>query len=240
MGSDGDSSEHISEKYTHDLATQVHQIVWHSITHNFSFPLSYYGINTMSTHDLNTLLFGLAAKLECIGIHTCGSVCDGASENRNHIKSFDWFASIWIVGDIVEVDTGKGNFYSAKILDTNLDRTKFTVQKLDQAFSENTIVDRNFLRPVMKIDEGQKMVSEHDLRSWHKTVNPTTGDTWFFISDPTHVFKKLCNNLSKVTQDKIMKKMCVKLCLKVKRLAGDISKEFMIILVTMQQLKQQD
>ncbi|GBB98284.1 hypothetical protein RclHR1_03190016 [Rhizophagus clarus] len=31
----------------------------------------------------------------------------------------------------------------------------------------------------------------------HKTINPITGTSWYFISDPTHVFKKLQNNLSK-------------------------------------------
>ena len=31
----------------------------------------------------------------------------------------------------------------------------------------------------------------------HKTTNPITGTPWYFISDPTHVFKKLRNNLSK-------------------------------------------
>ncbi|GES83516.1 hypothetical protein GLOIN_2v1773883 [Rhizophagus clarus] len=31
----------------------------------------------------------------------------------------------------------------------------------------------------------------------YKTINPITGIPWFFISDPTHVFKKLRNNLSK-------------------------------------------
>ncbi|GBC02262.1 hypothetical protein RclHR1_04530004 [Rhizophagus clarus] len=41
-----------------DLATQMHQIIWHSATSN----------------------------LECIGIHTYGSVCNDAKENRNHIK----------------------------------------------------------------------------------------------------------------------------------------------------------
>ena len=27
----------------------------------------------------------------------------------------------------------------------------------------------------------------------HKTINPIIGKEWFFISDPTHVFKKLKN-----------------------------------------------
>nr|CAG8602237.1 16007_t:CDS:2 [Entrophospora candida] len=181
MGSNTISPDHISEKYEHGLATQVHQIVWHSITHNFSFPLSYYGVNTLSTHDLNTLLFGLAAKLECIGIHTCGSVCNGASENRNHIKSFDWFASTWSVGDIVEVVIEKGNSYSAKILNANIDHTKFIVQKLDQEFTEGITIDWKFLRPVIG---SQLSINENR-------------DPWFFISDPIHVFKKLRNNLSK-------------------------------------------
>jgi len=32
---------------------------------------------------------------------------------------------------------------------------------------------------------------------WHLTTNPVTGKTWFFLNDPTHVFKKLRNNVSK-------------------------------------------
>src|SRR5205085_1924876 len=93
-----------SNNQNYGLATQVHQIVWHSITHNFAFPISYYGINNITAHSLNTLLFSLAAKLECIGIHTCGSICDGAGENRSHIKSFDWYASKWTCGDLVKVN----------------------------------------------------------------------------------------------------------------------------------------
>ena len=45
-----------------------------------------------------------------------------------------------------------------------------------------------FLRPVY---DSQK------LSASHKTINPITSEDWFFISDPTHVFKKLRNNLSK-------------------------------------------
>src|SRR6185437_1074618 len=44
------------------------------------------------------------------------------------------------------------------------------------------------LRPVYDAQE---------LSTCHKTINPITGEEWFFISDPTHVFKKLRNNLSK-------------------------------------------
>ena len=46
------------------------------------------------------MLFNLAAKLECIGIHIYGSICDGAGENRTHIKSFDWYVSKWSTGDL--------------------------------------------------------------------------------------------------------------------------------------------
>ena len=119
----------IVEKQEENFATQVHQIVWHSATHNFAFPVAYYGINTITTHNLNTLIFNLAARLECIGIHTYGSICDGAGENRTHIKSFDWYASTWSSGDIVEVnfDKNKKSFHVAEIIDSNLERTKFTV-----------------------------------------------------------------------------------------------------------------
>ncbi|RIA89066.1 hypothetical protein C1645_825361 [Glomus cerebriforme] len=126
----------MSNKQEFELATQVHQIVWHSTTHNFAFPISYYGINNITAHNLNTLIFSLAAKLECIGIHTIGSVCDGAEENRTHIKSFNC----------------------------------------------------KFLHPVY---------NSYELLANYKTINPITGEDWFFINDPTHVFKKLRNNLSK-------------------------------------------
>ncbi|PKY34118.1 hypothetical protein RhiirB3_395319, partial [Rhizophagus irregularis] len=66
------------------------------------------------------------ANLECIGIHTCRSICDGAGENRNHIKSFDWWASSWSLGDVVEVNIEKNNYERAKIITTNLDHSKFT------------------------------------------------------------------------------------------------------------------
>ena len=66
----------IVEKQEQNLATQVYQIVWHSATHNFAFPIAYYGINTITAHNLNTLLFNLAARLKCIGISTYGSICD--------------------------------------------------------------------------------------------------------------------------------------------------------------------
>ena len=121
----------LNNKQKFGLATQVHQIVWHSITHNFAFPISYYGINNITAHNLNTLIFSLAAKLECIDIHTCGSICDGAGENRTHIKSFDWYASKWSINDLVEVNFNKNktSFHAAKIVNSNFERTKFTVPK---------------------------------------------------------------------------------------------------------------
>ncbi|GBC31431.2 hypothetical protein GLOIN_2v1799663 [Rhizophagus irregularis DAOM 181602=DAOM 197198] len=246
----------ITKKQEQNLATQVHQIVWHSTTHNFAFPIAYYGINTITAHNLNTLLFNLAARLECIGIHTYGSICDGAGENRTHIKSFDWYASTWSSGDIVEVNfhKDKKSFHTAKIIDSNYVRTKFTVCLRDCNESGKFTIDRTYIRPPMhskskwdvneicefkspkddqwylgKItnfdsiestlsieitnaegaSEGWKVFNYHidkflrpvyddqKLIASHKTVNPITGDEWFFISDPTHVFKKLRNNLSK-------------------------------------------
>ena len=79
-----------SKDHNRNLATQVHQVVWHSATCNFAYPIAYYGINTLIAHEINKILFQFAANLECIGIHTCGSICNGVGENRNHIKSFDW------------------------------------------------------------------------------------------------------------------------------------------------------
>ncbi|RIA91590.1 hypothetical protein C1645_847296 [Glomus cerebriforme] len=93
---------------------------------SFKIQKVYYGINTLTAHEINKMLFQLVANLEYIGIHTCGSICDGAGENRNHIKSFDWWASSWSLEDIVEVNIGKNNYEQAKIIITNIDRSKFT------------------------------------------------------------------------------------------------------------------
>jgi hypothetical protein len=242
-----------SSEQKHGLATQVHQIVWHSITHNFAFPISYYGINNITAHSLNMLLFSLAAKLKCIGVRTYGSVCDGAGENRIHIKSFDWYASKWSFGDLVEVNFNKDkkSYYAAKIINSNFERTKFIVCQLDCDNSKEIEIEQNYIRPPMPLKlkwnvnelcefksprdnrwhlgritnfdpiestlsveikntkEGWKVFSYHiskflrpvynsqELLANHKTINPITGEDWFFISDPTHVFKKLRNNLSK-------------------------------------------
>ncbi|UZO08781.1 uncharacterized protein OCT59_029032 [Rhizophagus irregularis] len=211
---------------------------------------SYYGINTLTAHEINKILFQLAANLKCLGIHTCGSICDGAGENRNHIKSFDWWTSFWCLGDIVEVNIGKNNYEKAKIMATNLDHSKFTVRLLDPFFPDEFQVNRNLLRQPMpnkldwKINDSCEFKNPEDnkwhlaiitnidksqtffvtilstKKEWkvaitslnlyirlpynsqihwmnHKTINPITGTPWYFISDPTHVFKKLRNNLSK-------------------------------------------
>ena len=135
--------------HNREMATQVYQIVWHSATVKFAYPIAYYGINTLTAHEINKILFHFAANLECIGIHTIGSICDSAGENRNHIKSFDWWASSWSLNDIVEVNTSKNNYERAKIIATNLDHSKFTVCLLDSSFSNEMQVDRNLLRSPM-------------------------------------------------------------------------------------------
>ncbi|RGB21285.1 hypothetical protein C1646_778477, partial [Rhizophagus diaphanus] len=89
---------------------------------DFENEMQDYQTFAMQSHSLNTIIFNLAAKLECIGIHTCGSICDGAGENRTHIKSFDWYASKWSFGDIVEVkfNKNKKSFHAAKIIEWNV------------------------------------------------------------------------------------------------------------------------
>jgi hypothetical protein len=253
------NSSNSFDKQKYELATQIHQFVWHSITHNFSFPISYYGVNNITAHNLNTLIFNLAAKLKCIGINTIGSICDEVEENRSHIKSFDWYASKWSFGDIVEVNFNKNkiNFHVAEIIDNNLEKTKFTIRHLNSSNSEKVTIERSFIRlpmpsksewnvndfcefkspkdnqwhlgkithydPITSIftveisgivegipaKEGWQVFDYHireflrpvydsqKLSASHKTINPITGEDWFFISDPTHVFKKLRNNLSK-------------------------------------------
>ncbi|RHZ88001.1 hypothetical protein Glove_26g233 [Diversispora epigaea] len=239
----------LPNKQKYNLATQVHQFVWHSITHNFSFLISYYGINNMTAHNLNNLIFELAAKLEYVGVHTQGSLCDGAGENRTHIKSFDWYASKWTFGDIVEVNFNKNkkSFHMAKILSNNFEKTKFTVTQIDDNNFGSITIDRTFIRTPMPskiewkindmcefkspkdnqwylgkiincdpieliveiLEEQWKVLIQYSnnflrpaydsqkLSKNYKTINPITGEDWFFISDPTHVFKKLRNNLTK-------------------------------------------
>jgi len=82
------------KNHNQNLATQIHQVVWHSATCNFAYPITYYGINILTAYKINKILFQLIANLKCIGIHTYRSIYDRAGENRNHIKSFDWWASI--------------------------------------------------------------------------------------------------------------------------------------------------
>ncbi|CAG8672655.1 3000_t:CDS:2, partial [Cetraspora pellucida] len=181
-------SNSISEEPKRELATQVYQIVWHSAT--------------------------LAAKLECLSIHTYGSICDSARENRTHIKSFDWYASTWSLGDIVEVDFNK-KFYSAEIVNFNHDRTQFSMHYLDFSSSKTITVDRALIRIITNTDSGTQTlqveisgvvkgismwkITEKEaimllwpvydaqkLSTCHNTINPITGEEWFFISDPMH------------------------------------------------------
>ncbi len=231
-------------------------IVWHSITHNFAFSISYYGINNMTAHNLNILIFNLAVKLECIDIYTCGSICDRAEENRTHIKSFDWYASKWSSGDFVKVNFNKDkkSFHVTKIIDSNPEKIKFIISQLDCDNSKEITIDQAFIHsPIppksewkinelyefkslknnqwylgkiiefnsitltlsIEIIEGIFAKEKWEVFSYHinkflrsvydiqelsanyKTINLINGEDWFFISDLTHVFKKLRNNLSK-------------------------------------------
>ncbi|CAG8615135.1 8130_t:CDS:2, partial [Diversispora eburnea] len=62
------NNDSVFNEQKHELATQIHQIVWHSITHNFSFSISY-----MELELLDQFVMELV-KIE-------------------HIKSWDWIAS---------------------------------------------------------------------------------------------------------------------------------------------------
>ncbi len=210
----------------------------------------------MTAHNLNILIFNLAVKLKCIGIYTCGSICNGAGENRTHIKSFDWYASKWSSVDFVKVNFNKDkkSFHTAKIINSNSEKTKFIISQLDCDNSKEITIDRAFIRSLMppksewkinelcefkslknnqwylgKIIEFNSITSTlsieiierifakekwevfsyhinkflrsvydiQELSANYKTINLINGEDWFFISDLTHVFKKLRNNLSK-------------------------------------------
>ncbi|GBB98285.1 hypothetical protein RclHR1_03190017 [Rhizophagus clarus] len=49
------------------IATQVYQIIWHLATCKFAYSIAYYEINTLTAHEINKILFQLAANLECLG-----------------------------------------------------------------------------------------------------------------------------------------------------------------------------
>ncbi|RHZ53790.1 hypothetical protein Glove_437g23 [Diversispora epigaea] len=137
-------------------------------------------INNITVHNLNTLIFELAAKLEYIKIHTLGLLCDGVEKNRSHIKSFDWYASKWTLGDIVEVNFNKDkkSFHVAKILSNNFEKTKFIIIPLDNNNSEPINIERIFIHPPMspklewKINDMCKFKNPND-NQWYlgKIIN---------------------------------------------------------------------
>ncbi|RHZ87681.1 hypothetical protein Glove_33g145 [Diversispora epigaea] len=119
-----------------NLATQVHQIVWHSLTFNFSFPISYYGINNITAHNLNTIIFELAAKLEYI---------ENIQPNENNVKiitkssiSTQIFDVIlkYIYGGIVNLENVETKF----IFDLMLVANEFKLEELTNKL-ETTLID---------------------------------------------------------------------------------------------------
>ncbi|CAB4434938.1 unnamed protein product [Rhizophagus irregularis] len=186
--------------YNRNLATQVYQIVWHSATCNFAYPIAYYGINTLTAYEINKILFHLAANLECIGIYTCRSVCDGAGENRNHIKSFDCKFAVclldpsfsnefqvnrnslkqpmptkqnWNINDFCEFKSLKDNkWYTAIITNIDSETQTFIVTILSSKEEWN----------VVKISQNMYIRPLYDIQThWtnYKIINPITGTPWF-------------------------------------------------------------
>src|SRR5205814_1581341 len=81
----------------------------------------------------------------------------------------------WYLGKIIEFDPVEST------LSVEIENTKEGWKVFSYHISK-------YLRPIYNSQE---------LLTSHKTINPITGEDWFFISDSTHVFKKLRNNLSK-------------------------------------------
>ncbi|CAG8598207.1 2806_t:CDS:2, partial [Diversispora eburnea] len=50
---------------------------------------------------------------------------------------------------------------------------------------------------ITQVVSEKPLYNTQELLANHKTINPITGENWFFISDSTHLFKKLRNNLTK-------------------------------------------
>jgi hypothetical protein len=102
--------------------------------------------------------------------------------------------SEWHINELCEFKSPKNNqWYLGKITNFDSIESTFSIEITNaEGVNEgwkvfNYHIDK-FLRPVY---------NDQELLANHKTINPITGEEWFFISDPTHVFKKLRNNLSK-------------------------------------------
>ena len=100
----------------------------------------------------------------------------------------------WNINELCEFKNPDNNqWYLGKIIEIDSITLTLSVEIIEGAFIKKgwkvfSYHINKFLRPVY---DNQKLLANH------KTINPITGEEWFFISDPTHVFKKLRNNLSK-------------------------------------------
>ena len=97
----------------------------------------------------------------------------------------------WEINDSCEFKSSKDNKWHAAIV-TNLDPTTqtfvITILSTKEEWNVAVISQNIYVRPLYNTQI-----------HWtnYKIINPITGTPWYFISDPTHVFKKLRNNLSK-------------------------------------------
>jgi hypothetical protein len=100
----------------------------------------------------------------------------------------------WNVNEICEFRNPDDNkWYLGKITEFDPIETTLSVEIIEGIYAKRgwkvfSYHISKFLRPIYNSQE---------LLVNYKTINPITGEEWFFISDPTHVFKKLRNNLSK-------------------------------------------
>jgi hypothetical protein len=99
--------------------------------------------------------------------------------------------SNWKVDDYCEFKSPKDNIWrEAIVINLDLEAQTFDV----------SILSTKEQWKIAIISQNLYIRAPYDFQlqwKYHKIINPITGTHWFFISDPTHVFKKLRNNLSK-------------------------------------------
>ncbi|CAG8793054.1 10911_t:CDS:1, partial [Acaulospora morrowiae] len=99
----------------------------------------------------------------------------------------------WNINDQCEVrNTVNNEWYPGKVL------TEISVDGyLDVEVAIETVGEVQPIVWKLLLSDIRSAYDENQHWTWHLTINPVTSKTWFFLNDPTHVFKKLRNNVSK-------------------------------------------
>ncbi|CAB4399418.1 unnamed protein product [Rhizophagus irregularis] len=99
--------------------------------------------------------------------------------------------SNWNINDLCEFKNPEDNkWHLANITNIDLSTQTFIVTILSTKKEWKVVIASQHLYIRLPYDTKIHWMN-------YKTINPITSTSWYFISDPTYVFKKLRNNLSK-------------------------------------------